>query len=115
MTARRLRLRDVFRSYLMPTAEDAGDRYVSPPPDPEDGPERFGVTVPPSRAGSGGLGPMLTAGEAMAVHGDHQERLGLWRRRHPRSAAVHEGVRCTEAGVVPTDEEFQLEGETDDE
>ena len=87
---RRLRLTEHVRRYLMPTTEAAGDTYVPPPPDPEDGPMRFGVTIPEVS---------MTGGEALAVYGDHGDRLWLWRHRHPESAEVHDGVHQSEAGV----------------
>ncbi|MCT1639738.1 hypothetical protein [Dietzia cinnamea] len=112
MSRRRIRLREITRRYLMPTTEAAGDTYVPPPPDPEDGPLRFGVTIPEDRRFPWPLGPMTTAGEAMAVYcDDHDDRLALWRHRHPESAAVVDGVTVTEAGVVPLDQPYRLEGE----
>lgn len=112
---RRLRLRPLGLRYLLPTRQEAAERYVSPPPADDDaGPLEFGVSVPPERAGSMALGPMLTAGEAMAVHGDHRDRLDLWRRRHPASADVHAGVHQAEAGVVPMHQTYTLEGEDDE-
>lgn len=115
MTAprRRIRLREFTRRYLMPTTEAAGDTYVPPPPDPEDGPMRFGLTMPPDNVGDAVMGPILNAGEAMALYipDDHQSQLWVWRRRHPESAVVHDGVHQSEAGVIPMDQPSRLEGE----
>lgn len=109
----RIRLRPMTRRYLLPTTEDAGDRYVSPPPDPDDGPARYGVVVPERRRLS--MGPVFTAGEAFALFcDDHADRLTLWRTRHPESADVHDGVRSTEAAVMPVEETFTLDGEADE-
>ncbi|WP_407335592.1 hypothetical protein [Dietzia kunjamensis] len=98
---RRIRLRPLTRRYLLPTTAAAAGRYVPPPPDPDDGPVRFGVTVPEVS---------MAAGEALAVYGGQEDRLWLWRDRHPESAEVHDGVSSTEAGVdmdwiQPTTEE----------
>lgn len=113
---RRLRLRPMTRRYLMPTTEAAGDRYVPPPPDPEDGPMRFGLTMPPDNVGTATMGPILNMGEAFALYvpDDQESRLWVWRRRHPDSADVHAGVHQSEAGVVPLDETFTLDDEESD-
>ncbi|GAA1052384.1 hypothetical protein [Dietzia natronolimnaea] len=112
---RRLRLTETIRRYLMPTTEAAGDTYVPPPPDPEDGPMRFGLTMPPDNVGSAVMGPILTMGEAFALYvpDDHDARMRVWRRRHPESAEVFDGVHQLEAGVVPVNQPFTLEGEDD--
>lgn len=85
------------------------DRYTPPPPNPaEDGPRRL-YASPPERLG------VLTMGEAFLIYAaNHADAVDAWRWLFPESAEVLEGVRTTEAGVIPVDQPFMLEGETDE-
>lgn len=108
---RRLRLTEILpKPYVAHLPE--GDDYQLPPPDPaEDGPRALYARPRPPRRDLW----MLTFGEALLVYAaNHADAVEAWRSLFPKSAEVHEGVRTTEAGVIPLDQPYTLEGEDDE-
>ncbi|MCT2264490.1 hypothetical protein M3F32_07790 [Dietzia cinnamea] len=107
---RRLRLREILPKPYVATMPE-GDDYQSPPPDPaEDGPRALYARPRPPRRDLW----VLTFGEALLIYAAcHADAVEAWRSLFPGSAEVHDGVRSTEAGVVPVDQPYRLKGEDD--
>lgn len=109
MTGRRIRLTEhTPKPYVANLPERDG--YTPPPPNPADDGPREIYARPPER----GLG-MLTMGEAFFVHAaSHEDAVSAWRDLFPESAAVHDGVHVTEAGVDVQWITDDTKGEDDD-
>ncbi|KAA0917002.1 hypothetical protein [Dietzia sp. ANT_WB102] len=102
---RRLRLRELLPKPYVAHLPEAGS-YTPPPPNPDDGPRQRRIHGP------GRPLEMLTMGEAALVYANtHADAVDAWRHNFPASAEVHDGVHVTEAGVMPLDEPFSLDGE----
>ncbi|MFJ5872313.1 hypothetical protein ACIQD2_14335 [Dietzia maris] len=107
MSRRRLRITEILpKPYVARIPED--HRYTPPPTDPAEDPRQRRVTWPGMPSG------ILSLGQALLVFANTiQEGLEAWRWNFPESAAVHDGVTVAEAGVVPLDQPYRLEGEDD--
>ncbi|AVM65397.1 hypothetical protein C3V38_14480 [Dietzia sp. oral taxon 368] len=105
---RRLRLREILPAPWIARMPEGGG-YTPPPPDPaEDGPRRLYSTWPDAPTG------ILSFGQAcLAFAAGHSDAVEAWRWNFPKSAEVFDGVRTTEAGVIPLDQPYTLEGEDD--
>ena len=106
---RRIRLREILPAPWIATMPE-GDDYQPPPPGPAEDPRALYARPRPPRRDLW----VLTFGEALLVYAaSHADAVEAWRSLFPGSAEVHDGVRSTEAGVVPVDQPFTLEGEDD--
>lgn len=87
------------KQYRLPhPSEIDAEAYIPPPPRDDDGDEVRRSLAVQSR----GRLTALSIREALAaMYDDESAWREEWRRRFPDSAAVHDGVRQSEAGVVP--------------
>lgn len=104
---RRLRLHEVLPAPWVVHLPE-GDTYTPPPTDPAEDPRERHVTWPGMPLGA------VSFGQALFLFANTlAEGMDAWRENFPRSAEVFDGVTVTEAGVVPLDQPYRLEGEDD--
>lgn len=104
---RRFRLTEIMPAPYVARIPE-GEHYQPPPTDPAEDPRQRRVEWPGMPLGA------VSFGQALLVFANTiQEGLDAWRYNFPRSAEVLDGVTVTEAGVVPLDQPYRLEGEDD--